>query len=97
MEGWRVSLHPLPAHQSENKKCAHTRLENLVWAIVIERVTEQCLLSACAMNLIRLVKAANAVFIHCLGAIFQGLFRLGYLSTAPFHATLARHLEELPC
>ena len=28
----------------------------------IERVTEQCLLSACAMNLIRLVKAANAVF-----------------------------------
>ena len=43
----------------------------------IERVTEQCLLSACAMNLIRLVKAANAVFFHCLGAIFQGLFRLG--------------------
>ena len=28
----------------------------------IERVTEQCLLSACTMNLIRLVKAANAVF-----------------------------------
>lgn len=43
----------------------------------IERVTEQCLLSACAMNLIRLVKAANAIFFHCLGAIFQGLFRLG--------------------
>ena len=40
----------------------------------IERVTEQCLLSACAMNLIRLVKAANAVFFHCLGAIFQRLF-----------------------
>ena len=54
----------------------------------IECVTEQCLLSACAMNLIRLVKAANAVFIHCLGAIFQGLFRLGYLSTAPKYATL---------
>ena len=54
----------------------------------IERVTEQCLLSACAMNLIRLVKAANAVFIHCLGAIFQGLFRLGYLSTAPKRDTL---------
>ena len=43
----------------------------------IERVTEQCLLSACAMNLIRLVKAANAVFFHCMGGIFQGLFHLG--------------------
>ena len=43
----------------------------------IERVTEQCLLSACAMNLIRLVKAANAVFFRCLGVIFQGLFHLG--------------------
>ena len=49
----------------------------------IERVTEQCLLSACAMNLIRLVKAANAVFFRCLGVIVQGLFHLGYLSTAP--------------
>ena len=26
MEGWRVSLHPLPAHQSENRKFAHTGL-----------------------------------------------------------------------
>ena len=43
----------------------------------IERVTEQCLLSACAMNLIRLVKAANAAFFRCLGVIFQGLFHLG--------------------
>ena len=43
----------------------------------IERVTEQCLLSACAMNLIRLVKAANAVFFYCLGGIFQGLFHFG--------------------
>lgn len=59
----------------------------------IERVTEQCLLSACAMNLIRLVKAANAVFIHCLGAIFQGLFRLGYLSTAPFYDALLQNLQ----
>ena len=49
----------------------------------IERVTEQCLLSACAMNLIRLVKAANAVFFRCLGVIVQGLFHVGYLSTAP--------------
>lgn len=31
----------------------------------IERVTEQCLLSACAMNLIRLVKAAGAAFFLC--------------------------------
>ena len=43
----------------------------------IERVTGQCLLSVCAMNLIRLVKAANAAFFHCLGVIFQGLFHLG--------------------
>ena len=50
----------------------------------IERVTEQCLLSACAMNLIRLVKAANAAFFYCLGGIFQRLFRFGgHLSTAP--------------
>ena len=52
----------------------------------IERVTEQCLLSACAMNLIRLVKAANAVFFRCWGVIIQGLFcLLGYLTTAPKH------------
>ena len=61
----------------------------------IERVTEQCLLSACAMNLIRLVKAANAVFFHCLGAIFQGLFRLGVF----VNSTKKRHplsLRQLP-
>ena len=53
----------------------------------IERVTEQCLLSACAMNLIRLVKAANAVFFRCLGVIFQGLFHLGVFvnSTISLH------------
>ena len=43
----------------------------------IPKRREQCLLSACAMNLIRLVKAANAVFFRCLGVIFQGLFHLG--------------------
>ena len=56
----------------------------------IERVTEQCLLSACAMNLIRLVKAANAVFFHCFLAIFKRYSAFsGYLSTAPFRDTLA--------
>ena len=53
----------------------------------IERVTEQCLLSACAMNLIRLVKAANAVFFRCLGVIFQGLFHLGVF----VNSTVSRH------
>ena len=58
----------------------------------IERVTEQCLLSACAMNLIRLVKAANAVFFRCLGVIFQGLFHLGVFvnSTVSLHPQLCR-------
>lgn len=36
----------------------------------IERVTEQCLLSACALNLKRLVKAAKAVFFLCLAVRF---------------------------
>ena len=65
-------------HTNRKTENSPTRdLSNPVWAIVIERITEQCLLSACAMNLIRLVKAANAVFFRCLGVIFQGLFHLG--------------------
>lgn len=53
----------------------------------IERVTEQCLLSACAMNLIRLVKAANAAFFYCLGVTFQGLFHLGGICQQRRNAT----------
>ena len=37
----------------------------------IERVTEQCLLSACALNLKRLVKAAKAAFFFCLDYEFS--------------------------
>ena len=63
----------------------------------IERVTEQCLLSACAMNLIRLVKAANAVFFRCLGVIFQRLFRFGGIcqqrrNTPPFQSAMVAKL-----
>ena len=55
----------------------------------IERVTEQCLLSACALNLKRLVKAAKAAFSFALFAIFLSFSeKRGALSTAPFRSPL---------
>ena len=54
----------------------------------IEKVTEQCLLSACALNLKRLVKAMRVVFFYCVDSVFvvfytcNSLMGVG-LSTAP--------------
>ena len=53
--------------------------------------TEQCLLSACAMNLIRLAKAANAAFFYCLGGICQRLFHLGGICQQRRNATPFYH------
>jgi hypothetical protein len=52
------------SHQKENHNLRRTRKRG------IERVTEQCLLSACALNLKRMVKLLKGSFFQTLYSMF---------------------------